>query len=59
MIEYRRDGWREVVLLEGRIAGFIVPYQGGHQYRPRGTRSPMWGEVFATVEAVKASLESE
>lgn len=45
------------VTLDGKAAGEIVEVLGGYQYRPRGTKKDMWGEIFQTLEQCKQSLE--
>jgi hypothetical protein len=44
------------VKLDGRRVGVIQTTKGGYQYMPNGGK--IGGEIFATVNAVKASLES-
>lgn len=43
------------VLLDGRKAGSIRPKGRGFHYMPAGGK--LGGDIFATVEAVKASIE--
>jgi len=58
-ITYRHDGlqpFRITVKIDGKIAGSIRRGAAGYYYR---TKAGNEGERFATVEAVKASLEGE
>lgn len=58
MITYRHDGmmpFKVTVKLEGKIVGKIVrPARDAYQYVAKGGQK---GEIYDTLEAVKASLE--
>lgn len=44
------------VLLDGWVVGYIAQVPAGWKYYPKGSAG---GEVYATLEAVKRSLESD
>lgn len=49
---------RLLVLLDGEIAGIIVPVVGGYRYYPNGDWSSV-GNLLPTIEDVKRSLEED
>ena len=44
------------VYLEGKLVGKIYPVLGGYRYQPKGSKP---GDKFATIQAVKESLEAQ
>lgn len=60
MITYRHDGlmpFKITVKCAGRIVGTIKKANGGGYYYR--TKSGSTGEIFATVDAVKRSIEAD
>jgi len=59
MITYKKNNQNHHdVYLEKKKVGSIVRVAGGFQYRPKGVKPHMFGDVLMTVEQVKQSLES-
>lgn len=57
MIKYKENSAGHIaVYLWGRYVGNIVRVAGGYQYRPN--KSKQYGEVYATIQQVKNSLEN-
>lgn len=54
MIEYSTE-MKVVVRIDGKKSGEIVPVEGGFRYFPTGSKRG--GEVYPSIEEVKASLE--
>jgi hypothetical protein len=57
-ITYKPAATGEAVFVAGKRLGMIVAVDGGFAYRTAGKR-PLWGETFATVDAVKKSLRTD
>jgi len=48
------------VYLDKKRVGYIIRVPGGFQYRPKGkNKQEYYGEVFNTINEVKASLEDD
>lgn len=58
-IDYKETASGVVVHLDQKLAGKIIPVEGGHRYVPKGHRPSAGGEIFPTIAEVKKTLEPD